>query len=259
MDFGTESIYNLIPKPKQGAEKKLIYRSKYDPNAPLTGSTFGLHGTTVTVGNGVQELKKTRKINCTFGPNPEKPNPTQFLRKGTRRSLIKGSPSKKVKHSSVKPPVPSSGDKPVMGILTNTNFIESNVHEAIMQEPKNVKKAERLFIEKETYGKIPKYLSKVRNEVQREKEIIEEHVKRNGQSTEIEYEVMDEDERQMLINALKAKWDAVNCNYQKICFRTTLLSLGDMNRKEAQEAELQQLEEDIERLSKPGPLYIKSP
>ena len=61
MDFGTESIYNLIPKPKQGAEKKLIYRSKYDPNAPLTGSTFGLHGTTVTVGNGVQELKKVRR------------------------------------------------------------------------------------------------------------------------------------------------------------------------------------------------------
>jgi len=55
-----ESIYNLIPKPKQEARKKQIYRSKYDPKAPLTGSTFGLHGTTVTVGKGINELKKVR-------------------------------------------------------------------------------------------------------------------------------------------------------------------------------------------------------
>jgi len=58
MNVATESIYNLIPKPKQHAQKKAIYRSKYDPKAPLTGSTFGLHGTTVTVGKGINDLKK---------------------------------------------------------------------------------------------------------------------------------------------------------------------------------------------------------
>lgn len=60
MDVASESIYNLIPKPKQEACKKRIYRSKYDPKAPLSGSTFGLHGTTVTVGKGINELKKVR-------------------------------------------------------------------------------------------------------------------------------------------------------------------------------------------------------
>ena len=58
MDVATESIYNLIPKPQQKAAKRPIYRSKYDPKAPLTGSTFGLHGTNVTVGRGINELKK---------------------------------------------------------------------------------------------------------------------------------------------------------------------------------------------------------
>jgi hypothetical protein len=56
----TESIYNLIPKPVPEVARKKLYRSRYDPKAPLTGSTFGLHGTTVTVGQGVHELKKVR-------------------------------------------------------------------------------------------------------------------------------------------------------------------------------------------------------
>jgi hypothetical protein len=60
MNVLTESIFNLIPKPKQHAEKKPIYRSKYDPKAPITGSTLGLHGTPVTVGKGANELKKVR-------------------------------------------------------------------------------------------------------------------------------------------------------------------------------------------------------
>jgi len=57
-----ESIYNLIPKPKSQTRKKPLYRSKYDPNAPLTGSTVGLRGTTVTVGKGINELKKVTTV-----------------------------------------------------------------------------------------------------------------------------------------------------------------------------------------------------
>lgn len=60
----SESIYNLIEKPKQDVIKKPIYRSKYDPKAPLTGSTFGLHGTYITDGKGVHDLKRvSRNIN----------------------------------------------------------------------------------------------------------------------------------------------------------------------------------------------------
>jgi hypothetical protein len=62
MEVATESIYNLIPTPQKNVESKPRYRSKYDPMAPLSGSTFGLHGTTVTVGKGINELKKVKLI-----------------------------------------------------------------------------------------------------------------------------------------------------------------------------------------------------
>ena len=53
-----ESIYNLISKSKINECKKEQYKSKHNPNAPLVGSTFGLHGTTEIIGKGVHELKK---------------------------------------------------------------------------------------------------------------------------------------------------------------------------------------------------------
>jgi len=37
----SESIYNLVPEPYTEPVKPPIYRSKYDPKAPLTSSTFG--------------------------------------------------------------------------------------------------------------------------------------------------------------------------------------------------------------------------
>lgn len=148
-----------------------------------------------------------------------------------------------------------------MGLKTSKNFIVSNATQAIIQEPKRLKEEETSFLEKETYGKVPEYLQKVQEDVQREKLIIAKCI--NEQSTEggaeeTEYEMMGVDERQQLINSLKKKWDEVNSHYQKICHRVNIDSMGDMKRKEAQEKDLQQLEDDIQKLSRPGPLYIKT-
>ena len=81
-----ECIYNLVPKPKHEVVKNPMYRSKYDPNSPIVGSTFGLHGTTVTVGRGVNELKKTRVISSTFRPLQHTDcTPSNFLKRGYLR------------------------------------------------------------------------------------------------------------------------------------------------------------------------------
>ena len=69
---------------------------------------------------------------------------------------------------------------------------------------------------------------------------------------------MNENEREALINKLKGRWDEVNKTYQKICHRTNNTTIGDIKRKEAQEADLKQLEDDIELLSRPGPIFIRS-
>jgi len=170
---------------------------------------------------------------------------------------------KKFKRSSTcqKPPVPSSDDRPVMGLQTCKNYIVSNATQAIIQEPKCVKKEEESFIKKLTYGKVPEYLNKVKSDIQREKEITEMCVREQSVKsmsiTETDYEIMDGALRRETICALKMKWDEINCTYQKICHRVSMTSLGDIKRKEAQEAELKQLEQDIEKLSRPGPLYIK--
>jgi len=148
-----------------------------------------------------------------------------------------------------------------MGLKTSKNFIVSNATQAIIQEPKRLKEEETSFLEMEAYGKVPKYLRKVQEDVQREKSIIAKCISEQsteGGVEETEYEMMGVDERQLLINSLKKKWDEVNSRYQKICHRVSIDSLGDMKRKEAQEKELQQLEDDIQKLSRPGPLYIKT-
>jgi hypothetical protein len=61
----SESIYNLVPEQYTEPVKAPMYRSKYDPKAPLTSSTFGLHGTSATIGGGINELKKVRTKRAT--------------------------------------------------------------------------------------------------------------------------------------------------------------------------------------------------
>ena len=41
----SESIYNIIPKEENPPPKGPIYKSKYPPSIPPTGSTFGHHTT----------------------------------------------------------------------------------------------------------------------------------------------------------------------------------------------------------------------
>lgn len=142
----------------------------------------------------------------------------------------------------------------------------ANATQAIIQTPKNVCKDEPLYIEKETYGKVPAYLNEVKKAIVKEKQLVDKCVREEymkemedgfEQQQQEEIDILDDEDRLNLIHALKTKWDYVNSKYQKICHRVSIDSLGDIKRKEAQEAELQQLEDDIERLSRPGPIYIR--
>jgi hypothetical protein len=48
----------------------------------------------------------------------------------------------------------------------------------------------------------------------------------------------------------------MNSEYQKYCHKVILDTPGEIKRRASQEAELKQLEEDIEKLSYPGPLAL---
>jgi hypothetical protein len=116
------------------------------------------------------------------------------------------------------------------------------------------------YLKKEDYGKVPGYLSKVRDEIQRENEMIDKYVKEQLGEVEREpetYEEIPDNERMELINALKNKWDNVNARYQQITHIVRLDTTGQVRRKEQLEAELKTLETDIERLTRAGSLMVR--
>ena len=204
-------------------------------------------------------LPKNHIVNSSFGTTSEGPNPKIYLRKGTRATkipLVEQHPINRNK-SSYKPPVPSRNDKPVQGLKTEKNYVTSNAIEAINSTPKQGPEEDvRLH---EEYGRIPKYLSSVKAAIEQEKELVEKYVaEQYGPSQEEETQVMDNTERRILIDRLKQRWDEVNSVYQRYCHKVSLDTLGEIKRKASQEAELKQLEEDIEKLSRPGPLLVKT-
>lgn len=256
----SESIYNLVPREHIPEPKQPKYRSMHDPLTQPTGSTFGCHGTTRLPGAGAI----TKKDGALFGP----PDP-QVL-KSTNLNASTSSKAKLLKESMDKDnfsyrdrrkePTPSVDDKPVLGIRANKNFIVANAVEAILQVPKRPPNKELDYSKKEDFGKVPAYLKDVKKEIEREREIIDKFVKQQlgdvPEQVDIET-VMSEDERRELVFALKKKWEIANNKFQKMSHHVVLDTEGQVRRKERLEKELQQLEIDIERLERPGPVVVR--
>merc|ERR1711870_203506 len=71
----------------------------------------------------------------------------------------------KTKH---KPPVPSKVDAPVLNLVTSKNFIVANAVENILAHPKKVSDGAKDYLNKDDYGKTPKYLSHIRKDIDAE-------------------------------------------------------------------------------------------
>ncbi len=159
-----------------------------------------------------------------------------------------------------KPKIPDKRERPVMGIKTNKNFITANAVEAILQVPKVIENGELNYMKKEDFGKVPAYLDEVKEEIRRENEMIDKYVKEKMGHVEKEpdrYDQISDDERIALINALKAKWEATNCQYQRITHLVSLDTAGQIRRKENFEQSMAQLEADINKLQSRGPLLVR--
>ncbi|TYZ67294.1 hypothetical protein PybrP1_007597 [[Pythium] brassicae (nom. inval.)] len=255
-----ESIFNLIPKVVVAPAKSERYRSKHDPKVEPTGSSFGVHGTTKLIGSNLGSAKG-------FGRLPAKPEPKEFTRKGERCSTTvdpSKKPSKFTYEGTAKASVVKRDEKPIMGLKSAKNFVIANAVETILAVPGDRARAKHelpQYTKKEDYGRVPKYLEQVKDEIERENTMIEEFVRQNKNFMEEENgraEPMDERERLELVDALKAKWDHVNAKYQKLCHNVVFDTLGKVRRKETFEKELTQLEKDIQLLEK-GHVVIVAP
>lgn len=118
----------------------------------------------------------------------------------------------------------------------------------ILIAPKLPANKDKDFLKKKTYGKTPGYLTKIKNEIQDEYNLVKEMQQDEQNERDRQKMLMPEEERQELIAALKRKWEQLHLQYQKETHHNKLDTLGKKNRKENLEKELDQVEADIKKL-----------
>mmetsp|Transcript_123668 Transcript_123668/g.385071 ORF Transcript_123668/g.385071 Transcript_123668/m.385071 type:complete len:276 (+) Transcript_123668:75-902(+) len=265
VDHG-ESIYNIIQPKQVEQEKPPMYRSRFSGQTPPTASTFHTKSTTHPavsnidgdLGNKPVPDKEAR----TFGriPGTYKNNPADYMKKSTKNGPVpalsearKNNPEvmkpSKLKDTH-KPSVPKADEAPVMNLVTSKNFIVANAVETILAAPKKVSEGAKDYLHKEDYGKTPKYLSHIKKDIEREYDYIRQLEQQREDQSRPMVRPLDEEERKSLIEGLKAKWEQVNTEYQATTHLTKLDSFGKIKRKEKYEAELSQIEKDIEKLNR---------
>jgi hypothetical protein len=257
-----ESIYNLIPPQEYKAPKGKLYKSKYNPKAIPTGSTFCL-GTTSRPGvsnlNGEVIPQGSNHLN-TAGTalwgrkkGDSKADPHRFTKKGEGTLKVFGTKTAVGEHKkrdSKKAAVPKKDDKPIMGLTSDKNYIVANAVENILAAPKIKENQEKDYTKKRDYGKQPKYLQKIKKEIDQEYEMVREMQMEEDQQRDRDKFLLPDEERAELISALKKKWEVVHKQYQEITHVQKIDTVGLRRKKENCEKELRQLEKDIEKLTK---------
>ena len=65
-----------------------------------------------------------------------------------------------------------------MGLVSSKDFVLHNAVETILSKPKKVAPREELEMEKPTFGKVPKYLTKVKATINKEQQMMREYQER---------------------------------------------------------------------------------
>ncbi|CAK8698353.1 unnamed protein product [Clavelina lepadiformis] len=252
MDGPVESIYNLIPTVVEQPPKPPRYNSKFKPMVK-------------------NEIKQDRSPNKTMGPaKVAVPTPGDFLKKRSKEPVL-GEQTRfaHLDDSSKKPPVPRHDERPLLGIRTNKNFINTNAVENIMSVPKkplpkfvDTRRGDNNFLEpsglvpkytkKGDYGQTPEYLKKRNAEVKRAQEEYDAYIRERMKLGAMQQ--LSLEEREEIINGLKKNWEELHHQYQGLSVVTD--TAPKKNRKERMEAEMKQLERDIELIEKHKIIYI---
>lgn len=246
------NIYNLLPAEEVKQEKGPRYTSKFKETVK-------------------EEHVSKRAGHKTMG-QAKVPVPTtdNFLKKHSKEPIL---PDKREFHYAdedrKKPTVPPKQDQPLMGLKTTKNFLTTNAVQNITSVPRRPEKIyvdtkkgdknylepsglEPKFIHKKDYGNTPEYLKKRQEEVKRAQEeynhYVAEHFRRGAMKQ------LTDEERQGILNGLKKNWEDIHEQYQGLSVVTD--TAPKKNRKERMEAEMKQLERDIETLEKHKVIYI---
>ena len=203
--------------------------------------------------NNFDGAHKSNSVSAHFGkPKGElKPSPNTFKKKGTG-TMVLPDPNKFERSASVerKQAVPKKHEAPILGLKTDKNFIVSNAVEVILK-PAKAQPPESDPLKKKTFGKVPQYLQKVKNDIEEEYSTLKQLKQEQLDEEDRQKFLMNADEIAALKEGLKKKWDAVNKEYQTITHIRKPDTQGLKRKKENCEKELAQIEKDLALLEKP--------
>eukprot|EP00164_Ancoracysta_twista_P004750 GFYU01006434.1.p1 GENE.GFYU01006434.1~~GFYU01006434.1.p1 ORF type:complete len:253 (-),score=115.45 GFYU01006434.1:286-1044(-) len=231
----SESIYNLITREAEAAQKPPMYRSKHTGISDVgVGATFMIE----------------KKSTSSFGkPKSESRSPKAFLRKREKDVQLPEPQKFQYSDKSRKPQVPNRSEKPIMGLVTTKDFITNNAVENILAVPRKREEEPIRYINKPDYGKTPQYLDKVKNEIEAEYsylQSLQEQLQEDTMKAEADMYAMTENDKRVLVNGLKAKWQEFQKQYQSLSF--VLDTASKRQRKEYYEKCLADLEASILKL-----------
>eukprot|EP00672_Neobodo_designis_P017212 CAMPEP_0174849652 /NCGR_PEP_ID=MMETSP1114-20130205/16689_1 /TAXON_ID=312471 /ORGANISM="Neobodo designis, Strain CCAP 1951/1" /LENGTH=299 /DNA_ID=CAMNT_0016084033 /DNA_START=86 /DNA_END=985 /DNA_ORIENTATION=+ len=250
-----ESIYNLVPRVPEAPQKAKMHRSKFDPRAPPSYSTFPRKEVGQGQGDGSASMLyagRSGAMGRDVGPEVD---PKRFLKAHSSKKdkLPPAQPFHRPHVAPTKPGVPTREDKPVMGLMTEKNFVHSNSVDAVCAPARHRgAKQEENPVARKDFGKPPEYLKRMKAQVDQEKTMLAE-----AHSREAEYHAsmkeqfvrpVPEDEKEELIAALRVRWEEKHRQYHSLPFaQDTAMSIA---RKEAIERELKEIETALAKLSK---------
>lgn len=245
-----ESIYNLIPEPYLEAEKSPRHTSKFKTSVVrLPPPSYTTFPTKDAVDGSAAGL--FRRAGATMGKvvGPEV-DPRRFLKKGTGPKH-EVAPVQKEKVYA-KAPIVHAEDKPVMGLRSEKDFVKSNAVEMANMATRGRKADAARPTERSSFGKVPKYLETVKNQLNGEQQYLtalkESDEKRRLETKQQFVHQMSEDQRQQLLTQLKQRWEEKHRQFISIPFaRDTMMQIS---RKEAIEKDLKELETAMARLEK---------
>lgn len=247
-----ESVYNLIPQEYHKPKKPPRYISQFRPAVRVESK----HG----------KLEKK-----SFGPAKLPQSvPDKYLEKGTGAPPL--TEPKKFTYPDEekrKPSVPKQTDLPLYGIKSRKNFVNTNAVENIMSVakhpvPKYVDKSGGKsqpvepsglvpkYRNRSDYGEVPEYIKQRNAEVRQAQKEYDEYVRERMRQGAMKQ--LTDVERDNIISGLKKNWEQLQHQYLNLS--CVIDTIKKAYKKQRLEAELKQLERDIDLVERHKVIYI---
>ena len=234
-----ETIYGLIPKPPPKTAKAPLHRSRFRHTYNFESVPTAAHA---TMGEPLDFFRRT---------------PDKFLRKGSRCPNIS-----RDLHQSESPREPRTLVKPLVHSAKvrrsaprpSRNFILENWKSAPLTRKLHPDRPEVDWTKRPGFGKVPKYLNRVRQEAMDERAYWDQERERlQPRDNEPRCRLLSEEERVKVLTGLTSNYEEIKQFYNSMPFGHDNLSF--IRRRTELEAQMSQLEKDIDTFSKKN-IYI---